>query len=103
MDLDLYCENPAKNYFKKMVSQPFYVQALNLRQELLGERHPLVATSLNNLANLYNSIGNYSQAEPLYVQALEIFEEGLGKEHPNTIIVRVNLEYCRAQGDSEGS
>jgi hypothetical protein len=35
----------------------------------LGERHPLVATSLNNLALLYHNQGRYEAAEPLYQQA----------------------------------
>jgi hypothetical protein len=43
-----------------------YLQALELSKRLLGEDHPHVATSLNNLAGLYDSQGRYDQAEPLY-------------------------------------
>jgi hypothetical protein len=38
--------------------------------EVLGKEHPDVATTLNNLARLYQGYGNYSQAEPLYQRSL---------------------------------
>jgi tetratricopeptide (TPR) repeat protein len=72
-----------------------YQQALALRQKLLGDDHPDVASSLNNLAFLYKSQGKYKEAEPLYQQALNIFEQRLGVDHPHTIIVRGNLEHLR--------
>ena len=56
---------------------------LALRQKLLGDDHPDVATSFNNLALLYDSQGKYSEAEPLYIQALNILEQRLGVDHPN--------------------
>ncbi len=42
-----------------------------------------MATSLNNLAALYNAQGHYAEAEPLYQRALVIFEKALGPNHPN--------------------
>ncbi|NJN58210.1 MAG: tetratricopeptide repeat protein, partial [Leptolyngbyaceae cyanobacterium SL_5_9] len=59
--------------------------------QLLGENHPLTATSLNNLAELYCSMGRYSEAEPLYVRSLQIYETQLGKDHPNTATSLNNL------------
>ena len=41
-----------------------------------------MATSLNNLAGLYDSQGRYEDAEPLYLQALEMTRKLLGQEHP---------------------
>ena len=76
-------------------AEPLYQQALALRQKLLGDDHPDVASSLNNLAGLYKSQGRYNEAEPLYQQALNILEQRLGVNHPHTIIVRGNLEYLR--------
>lgn len=70
-------------------------QALQMKRQLLGEEHPDVATSLNNLAGLYSSQGRYSQAEPLYQQALEICERCLGVNHPNTVTCRKNFENLR--------
>jgi len=57
-----------------------------------------VATSLNNLAALYNSQGRYPEAEPLYLQALAIAEQALGENHPNTIIFRENYAICLRRG-----
>ena len=39
-----------------------------------------MATSLNNLAALYDDQGQYAQAEPLYQRALEASERVLGHE-----------------------
>ena len=60
-------------------------QALEMSRKLLGEEHPSVATSLNNLAGLYRAQGRYEEAEPL-------FEKLLGPTHPNTKIIRSNFE-----------
>jgi tetratricopeptide (TPR) repeat protein len=73
------------------------LQALELTRRLLGEEHPDVATSLHNLANLYESQGRYAEAEPLSLQALEIAERQLGVNHPNTIIFRKSLQSLREQ------
>jgi tetratricopeptide (TPR) repeat protein len=51
-------------------------------EQVLGKEHPHVAASLNNLAELYRNMGNYSQAEPLLRRSLAISEKMLGKEHP---------------------
>ena len=44
---------------------------------------PTSATSLNNLAVLYQAQGRYAEAEPLYQRALAIREKALGPEHPD--------------------
>nr|NCS30880.1 tetratricopeptide repeat protein [Microcystis aeruginosa F13-15] len=44
---------------------PLAEQALAIRKQQLGDNHPSTATSLNNLAALYESQGRYSEAEPL--------------------------------------
>ncbi len=49
----------------------------------LGPEHPDVATSLNNLAELYRVQGHYAAAEPLYQRSLAIWEKALGPEHPH--------------------
>ena len=53
-----------------------------MKQELLGDLHPDVATSLNNLAGLYRSQGRYEEAEPLYQEALAILMSTVGENHP---------------------
>ncbi len=51
-------------------------------EKALGPDHSDVATSLNNLAVLYDAQGRYAEAEPLYKRALAILEKALGPEHP---------------------
>ncbi len=51
--------------------------------EKFGPEDPRLATSLNNLAVLYNAQGKYVEAEPLHQRALAIVEKALGPEHPN--------------------
>ncbi len=50
--------------------------------EGFGPQDPRLATSLNNLAIIYNEQGRYAEAEPLYKRALAIWEKALGPEHP---------------------
>jgi tetratricopeptide (TPR) repeat protein len=61
-------------------TEPFYIEALEIRRQALPQRHSEIATSLNNLAGLYNNQGQYEKAEPLYEEAIEIersiFPEG---------------------------
>lgn len=46
-------------------AEPWLDQCLAAVQVRLGEEHLDVATSLNNLAELYRSQGRYNEAEPL--------------------------------------
>jgi len=50
--------------------------------ENFGPQDPRLATSLNNLAEIYRAQGRYAEAEPLYQQALAIDEKALGPDHP---------------------
>ena len=61
----------------------------------MGERHPHVAGSLNNLAGLYDNQGRYGLAEPLYQQALELRQELLGECHPHVADSLFNLGVLR--------
>ncbi len=61
--------------------------------EKFGDQDPRLATSLNNLAELYRAQGKYEQAEPLYQRALAIAEKVLGPEHSQVATV---LENCAA-------
>ena len=78
-------------------AEPLYVRALAIKEKQLGSNHPDTATSLNNLASLYESISKYAEAELLFVRALEIVEKSLGNNHPNTQAIRENLEILRQQ------
>jgi len=53
---------------------PIAERVLAIREKVLGNEHLDIATSLNNLAELYRNMGSYDKAEPLYQQALAIYE-----------------------------
>ncbi|MEI1374659.1 tetratricopeptide repeat protein [Nostoc sp. UHCC 0926] len=72
---------------------PWFKQCLEVAKKHLGDEHPSVASSLNNLASLYRSQGRYSEAEPLYIQALELWRKLLGDEHPDVAQSLNNLAY----------
>ncbi|WP_051463628.1 CHAT domain-containing tetratricopeptide repeat protein [Leptolyngbya sp. PCC 6406] len=79
---------------------PLAEEALRIRQAQLGERHPDVVITLNNLAVLYGAQGNYTAALPLLQRALNIYETALGESHPNVAISLNNLaELYRIQGN----
>ena len=50
-----------------------------------------MATSLNNLALLYQAMGRYAEAEPLYRRSLAIWEKQLGRDHPAVATIVNNL------------
>ena len=70
---------------------PLAQQACNLAKTYFGENHPDSAASLNNLAELYESMGRFADAEPLHLQAKEIRRVALGENHPDYAISLNNL------------
>jgi CHAT domain-containing protein/tetratricopeptide (TPR) repeat protein len=74
-------------------------RAVNLAERQFGSAHPVVGTSLSNLASLYNRQGRYGEAEPLYKRALSIAEKTLGANNP-AVGLRLNniAELYKAQG-----
>ncbi|WP_397327044.1 tetratricopeptide repeat protein [Nostoc sp. FACHB-110] len=75
--------NREENEGKYSEAIPLAERVLAIRKQILGEEHPDVAGSLNNLAALYKSQGRYADAEPLYRQALSMKKRLLGQEHPD--------------------
>lgn len=65
-------------------AEPLYQRSLEITEQALGGNHPSVATTLNNMALLYESQGRYEEAEPLLHRAMKIREEKLGNKHPAT-------------------
>ncbi len=51
--------------------------------EAFGPNDPRLAQTLNNLAFLYETQGNYAEAEPLFKRALAMREKVLGPTHPD--------------------
>ena len=71
-------------------AEKLFVAALK-EAEKFGPQDPRLATSLNNLANLYNTQGKYGEADPLYKRSLEIWEKALGPDHPSVATSLENL------------
>jgi tetratricopeptide (TPR) repeat protein len=80
-------------------AEPWRKKCVLLLKQRLGDDHPDVATSLNNLARLYYSQGKYNEAEPLYQQALALWQKLLGDDHPDVATSLNNLAALyRSQG-----
>jgi eukaryotic-like serine/threonine-protein kinase len=79
-------------------------RALTLRRGLLGDEHPYVATSLNNLAEVLRLRGDFAGAEAYHRQALALRRKLFGEEHPE---VAASLNYLgevrRHRGDYTGA
>jgi len=73
------------------LAEPWYKQCVSLLETRLGEEHPYVATSYNNLAGLYYSQGRYREAEPLYQKVLALSQKLLGEDHPDVATSYNNL------------
>ena len=86
-------------HLKTEEAEPLYHRALEIWERVLGPDHPNTASSLNNLAALYDSQGKLTEAEPLFRRALEIRERVLGPDHPDTALSLNNLAVLyKAQG-----
>ena len=76
--------------FTKLYQQGRYSEAIPLAQRILailekslGPNDPRIATSLNDLAVVYQDQGRSADAEPLFKRALAIREKALGPNHPD--------------------
>jgi CHAT domain-containing protein len=69
---------------------PFAEQALELARSIYLGDHDNLATSINNLAELYKSQGKYSAAEPLYEEALAICRRLFADRDHNSLATSIN-------------
>uniref|UniRef100_A0A915JR16 Kinesin light chain n=1 Tax=Romanomermis culicivorax TaxID=13658 RepID=A0A915JR16_ROMCU len=112
---DNHCLNNCAQLFLIFSDQNKYKEAANLlnealqiREKTLGESHPAVAATLNNLAVLgpmhpdvgkqLNNLallcqnqGKYDEVEKYYTRALQIYESKLGPDDPNVAKTKNNL------------
>lgn len=61
-------------------AEKFFMLAIQEARKGFGERDPHVASSCNNLAELYRVRKMLEKAEPLYLEAVEILEQSFGPE-----------------------
>ncbi len=64
---------------------------LRIRQQALGEFHPSVSVSLNNLAALFRRKGQFTLSESHYRQALELRRKSYEPGHPHIVHALSNL------------
>ncbi|KAK7177910.1 hypothetical protein PSPO01_16043 [Paraphaeosphaeria sporulosa] len=80
-------------------------QALLVRANALGRKHPRTLASMNEVAATLSGQGKYAKAEDMHRETLELSKEVLGKKHPETLTSMNNLaqalgmqgEYVKAE------
>ncbi len=66
-------------------------ETCDLARRELGEEHPEFGSCINNLASIYETRGEYGQAEPLLKQSLEISKKVHGENDPDFALALNNL------------
>jgi hypothetical protein len=64
---------------------------LNVRRRVLGDDHPDIGQSLNNLAGVLHERGAIGVAERTYRDAIASWRRSLGEEHPTLAYALVGL------------
>ena len=60
-----------------------YEKDLSIKLKKLGDDHPSVADTYNNMAIVYDNQGKYDEALAMYEKALSIRLKKLGDDHPS--------------------
>lgn len=63
----------------------YYEQALAIRKEVLGEKHPCVATSLHNLGWVFGKLGQWSETSRLMDEACRVARRHIALILPNLL------------------
>ncbi|KAF5126289.1 Kinesin light chain 1 [Metarhizium anisopliae] len=82
------------NLGKYKDAKQMHRQALQLREKVLGRKHPDTLSSIGNLALVLVDLGRHEKAQQMHRQALQLFKKVLGKEDPSTRRSRQNLDNC---------
>ena len=61
----------------------YYRKSLTIQLHNMGENHPELATSYNNIANVYNEKGELDHALEYHHKSLTIKLNSLGENHPD--------------------
>ena len=90
---DLLADLGSTDYYlgKPQEALKLQQQALDIRREVQGDKHPDTATALGNLGATYSALGKPQEALKLQQQALDILREVLGDKHPDTAKALGNL------------
>jgi tetratricopeptide (TPR) repeat protein len=83
-------------------AEPLYQRALRIGQQIWGETHSQVASTLCDLAYLSYEQGKYEQAKPLFERVVGLWERVWGPTHPALARPLHGLGMtCRKQGKDE--
>ena len=64
-------------------AEPYFLQAIRIRERSLGASHAETGDAVNNLAWTYHEQGKDDEARPLFERALRIFEQSRGPSDPS--------------------
>lgn len=70
-----------------------YSNLLEVQQQLLGVKHQLTLITMNDIAGVYQAMGQFGSARSLLQDALMMQTATLGYNNPNTQTTRANLDY----------
>lgn len=71
-------------------AQEIFARTLAERERLLGREHPMVVSTLQNLALTYDSLGDNERALAIFDDAVARTEIALGPDHPGMALVLTN-------------
>ena len=63
----------------------------------VGDKHPNLATILNNIGDCYAAQQNYKEALDAYTQAHQIYKGTFGDNHPDVKMNLENIRKCQAR------
>jgi tetratricopeptide (TPR) repeat protein len=66
-------------------AEEIFVNILELRKEVLDEKHPDTIKSMASLAAIYHQQGRSDKAEKIEINVIELRKEVLGEKHSDTI------------------
>ena len=95
-----YIKNGLGDYCMAIV---YYEKAREMKEKILPENHPSLATSYNNIAGVYYHMGEYSRALSLYEKALQIRQNSLSPNHLDlaTTYNNIGLVHCHLEDYSK--
>jgi tetratricopeptide (TPR) repeat protein len=95
---DLASTNDALGSFSSVLD--YHKKALTIQQDLFGDKHAGIATSLNNIGVCYNKRGDWQNALQYSEQALQMRRELFGERHRDIANSFSNVGRCYGeQGD----
>lgn len=74
-------------------AEQLLLESMAMKRRLLGDKHPEIATSLSNIADVLHNKGDLAGAEKDYLQSLAMYRELLGNEHPYVARTLNNLAF----------